>query len=684
MPLTAAECKLMRPELVEAYRKVEEQLAQVLRLPSLAKDAAVKAVCDEMDRIGKIMRRDRYRVGFLGRSQIGKSTTVNTVLDYPVCVEGSASATTSSVTRVHTSAGAAPTCRLHFMTRRDFQERRKDLCELLGLSAFAVAPNKDHDELRRENDQLIREIADLREKQKRPGPGGRAAAPDTDKEADLKYFERLLRSFNQFGAQQVGEAAVVSDQPFDQRNSFTSHLAGDAATPYLLLREVELGLPLELLGENLEVIDLPGLGARLAADDKLTEAYLKELDGALIFQSSEQVAAKEAYRLLTKLLNQFDGMAGRVWMVVTKMDGLTPAKLYGDDANKRTLLDNLAQTLGDNGIPHEQTLMVSNLFYKRLAESDGPIDAARYKDILGVDVADGKPVMPKEFDRVPHLRDAFAEVLKDGGIGKVREVIRHDLERMVRQRVQEDVRAGLRRVSSELGRVVTFAKERAKLNHDDFINAMEWVNRVSETADELARGRTVEAPARELKARLHELFNRLCSPTASKQEDLPRRHEAYARALRDETRRRAFTETLPKFQTAARQVLEGHVRKAPLRAVSLPQRGTVPEALAALFTDDLQARDWYETQLELFSVPLYPADKRPYLPPDAYREIMGDKIDAVVYQLADTMEQRVIGHLRALERDLEQLGSNEANVDRNGSAAYDQILTGLRGAIHGA
>ena len=75
--------------------------------------------------------------------------------------------------------------------------------------------------------------------------------------------------------------------------SYTNHPKEEAAYPYLLLHQVEIGYQTDQISTKIELIDLPGLGARLFSDDLLTETFLPHSTGRCVFQSSEQVAAKD-------------------------------------------------------------------------------------------------------------------------------------------------------------------------------------------------------------------------------------------------------------------------------------------------------------------------------------------------------------------------------------------------------
>ena len=250
---------------------------------------------------------------------------------------------------------------------------------------------------------------------------------------------------------------------------------------YTLLAEVELGFPGRGLSPLLEIIDLPGLGARLESDDQLTLTYLPRLHGALIFQSTEQVKTKEAYSLLAKLQENYRRLKGRVWLVVTKFDSLSGEHRNGDSL-KRTILDHLNDTLSYHHIPPEQVLLVGNEFYKRLNE-EGRDKTAMYRELLNLEISpEGDPVMPEKFGRHAQMAKAFEEVMHDGGIDRIRRVIGESLAQEVQEQVRRSVREDLREIARELAALVERAKDRAAMDRPGFDNAMKWMKPVAELA----------------------------------------------------------------------------------------------------------------------------------------------------------------------------------------------------------
>jgi hypothetical protein len=119
--LKADECELMSPELVTRYNNLATLFNEAVLLPRLA--AQVKQMmfaparaegesgeqadyreAQSLKWIADRLGRERIQVGFLGRNQIGKSATLNGILDVDKgrapSEEGNLKATTSVITRI--------------------------------------------------------------------------------------------------------------------------------------------------------------------------------------------------------------------------------------------------------------------------------------------------------------------------------------------------------------------------------------------------------------------------------------------------------------------------------------------------------------------------------------------------------------------------------------------------------
>ena len=124
--LTAAECPLLRDapaikvaDLVEAFNQLVRQIGTLGQgqFAYLLNRQDVQGIIDDLQRVRDLLTRPRYRVGFLGTSQAGKSTTFNNVLQEVLAQSGIGDATTSLIMphpphRRHTRRCASSRCAL--------------------------------------------------------------------------------------------------------------------------------------------------------------------------------------------------------------------------------------------------------------------------------------------------------------------------------------------------------------------------------------------------------------------------------------------------------------------------------------------------------------------------------------------------------------------------------------------
>ena len=84
MPVDRALSKLMTEAHAKAYDDLEAQFTKVeIGLPHLWARSEVKDLTNRLAALKQQMERPRYLVGLLGRSQVGKSTVLNSVLNAP-------------------------------------------------------------------------------------------------------------------------------------------------------------------------------------------------------------------------------------------------------------------------------------------------------------------------------------------------------------------------------------------------------------------------------------------------------------------------------------------------------------------------------------------------------------------------------------------------------------------------
>jgi Dynamin family len=734
MPLNRDKCRLMTDDLIGRFENLERVLARVREeLPKLwatsgsnqtGKDKpefepeshTPRELAEDLEEIRSLMERERYYVGFLGRSQIGKSSTLNRIVGYEIATSGAGKAATSTATRLYRMADEKlrddlpldeqQFVTLHFMNSEEYGRRKAELCKHLKLKV------EDEAELL---ESLTAEIASM------------AAGKLDELSEDRKYFARLLRTYVKFGREYVREPRRSEPGLFTDRHKYTNHPEDCDEWLYLLLREVEIEFATQELSPKIELVDLPGLGARLAADDQLTLGYLRMLNGALVFQSTEHVAVREAYMLVTDLRKRFDNLKNRVWMVVTKFENLTedhwgiPADPARGLAGRPSILDNLAKTLEENTISDEQALLVANEFHKDLGRPGPGLRAPVPADIrtwfrlsMG---PDGQPEIPKKFEDEPVLGRAYREhVLVDGGIGRLRDLIQRELAELVEAEVRAEVSKKLERVRRGLAAQVSYAHDLAQMDTGSVTNVVFWETRLQQLKQSLTRDKDLENDGRQLKGDLLTKFQvDFCPPDLLIEADrLAEKHRRYAEALRDEALARSrplltraydkVSAGLKAIEAAAVEKRIGPVvlsgfpsppaawegkKKEEMETAWVPRRGggswdslqgdAATSRVAHIDGGgDAQRHGWYELELRaLENVELFRDGEEVLMTDDDYRALMPKKIAAVVHQVVHTVDARIIGNLDRLERELAWIDRSKENVDRDDLTAYKRILDEL-------
>jgi hypothetical protein len=683
MPLDRSKCRLMTDALIKAFDHVEAQFDRVrANLPHLARREDLGRLWAELKSLQVRMERPRYYVGFLGRSQVGKSSTLNSVLrarpgEEP-CTGGQGAPATSTATRIYRreNAGvngdaAGHACRLRYLTPTQFKARRAGLCEALGFHV-----EEPDGRIVEELDALIHKAGATPEEDYGPRP-----AAEGDKVEDYRFFRRLLRSYREFAGATIREAAAEEEGRFELRAEYTNHPDGDRASKYTLLRQVEIAYRSDIISEKIELIDLPGLGARMRADDLLTEGFLPDLDGALIFQSSEQVASKEAYDLLTKLGELYPRMRGRVWMVITKADALTHDHYgYGKETS---IFDHIRKTMDDKRVPLSQVLMVGNVFHRKVVGVDGepagPIDPSRVCDLLNLERdAQGHPKLPEGFTRHPELRAAFEEVMRDGGIGRLRQVIGERLAEEVEREVRDEVEGRLRSIRKRLAGLVRSARDAARMDRSSFNAAVSWSVGLQILIQDLARDRAIiEAPATAMGNHLVEVFQGICPDELEiSHKRLRASHAMYAEVLQETLREECRANFLPRVHGRVSERLGALEQKHG--KVRLDGRdGPVATWEDRRSSDEEQLRCLEGIGAGFLAPDLFPNDEAPSLDDDHYRDVMPRKIRAVTHRAAFAAGLRLRGHLDEMIEGLSLLKKAEGDSDSKDPRPYDEILRDL-------
>ena len=703
MPLKATDCKLL-PDgspLPKLYNEVERLLGAAKTEFANALDAKqVAKVQHAVEEAKELLTRDRYRVGFLGPSQLGKSTSLNNVVKAKLSSSGGGGPATSTVSRFRPHPVGTPAkATLQYLSSVNFQRRRYALANCLdkacpGLELKCPSPNpaKAHDAMQTENVEFLSKL-DVRlaedERSKRRGIPTircrrRTSLPTRTCTRSPGFCERFRPTAANSCSSRAHEVTVPLDAKRDLSEQicvYTNHQADAAGNPNDLLWQVQVDFPTADASPKIELIDLPGLGVSRESDDLTTLAFMDELDGALVFTMARQSRDSTVMKILKRLYGDPDNrwefskpreaLAGRVWMVVTFVEGLTEEQ-YGIIGNsKEMFLDHLSKTLDEFNVDKRHALFVGNQFHRKLVEDKQPL-AALHQHVMNLKLgSDGQPILPPKFKDHPELEKGFLAVLQDGGIQRVRDVIADELAVEVQAVVCRHVAQTLRKAATDLAQHIDTVRKAGTFGHKEFAAAQSW----AVAAHRIAGDRSIDDPAhpafRELltqagrvftgvKKQLRTEFGTIAVQSIGNLRDL---HEGYAWYLTGKGVQQSgavvkelFGWVCQRFTDAGKNIL----------AVPIDGQERPDEALHANLEKDGEGEtfDWCLAPFHSIADPLFfpsrreEAGGRP-LSFEQYQKIMLFKIDAATHETAHRAVTRSKMRLKEIRDRLAFLARKE-------------------------
>ena len=474
--LTLAVCPLLTKDgaaVVDRFNQAARLFREIeQKYPALLERADVKDRALKLDGIRVRLLRKQYLVGFLGTTQSGKSTTFNNILgvndmDAPA-ESGVAGATTSAITRLLKTDGDDHSLKLRYLSEAEFQAKRAALIEVMEGNKHWT------------NAEIL---SDLHEKRNRL-KNGKASAEKGGADvlpADLDALECLLRSYEKFKGTHVREVGQEQTVPYAERSKYLNHAATRGSkvelSPNFLLKDAVIAFRTDRIPRQLEIIDLPGLGASGAVDTLLTMEFLGELDGAFVFISAERIENLDVERILARLKKHYEAkLLSRVWIVFTKFDGLGKNHLFGNKAGQ-TIVNTLKRFLDSHRIPMEQICLTSNrIFDKRRPDGLVPRETA----VALLEGISSEAPIPPAFQAHPHLKQAFENLLNDGGVSQVRDLIANVLPREVAKEARQQADESLTTLLDDLQRIIEIEKQRQASNPAELLDAVNCWYRVRE------------------------------------------------------------------------------------------------------------------------------------------------------------------------------------------------------------
>ncbi len=466
-PLDAEQCKLLKrfPDKLAPVLAVYNQAVEFARKladkypTTYALDITQEAVAKLAETREKLTT-PRFKVGFLGPFQCGKSTVMNKLLGQDISAIGYGPACTSVITRlIVTPNQPAPELKLQYFTTAGYRERRNTLCE------WARVSNPEG-----------RTEAQLLESLKTHTPDARGdTARRPVRQKDIPYLRALLQSYESHKSRDIVRAdALVEKVAYADKdrllrhdpNATENHIPADQS---LLVAESSITFATDQVDAELELIDCPGLGSGRSVDDLLTGEYIKHLDGALVFVRANAMDSADVNEILGKLRAKFgDDLRARVWVVVNQMD--VPerhAKIGG--TNGKTTFDAIVDLMRENKIPLSQVCLACNGIFQQAVAAGGT--APRIGALAKIDLTpdDDAAVKGKLH---PELVAAYEELLKDGSISRLRGLMREKVGPSVAAQILVKAGADANRALAELKYALANAEKPA--NEQELGDAADW------------------------------------------------------------------------------------------------------------------------------------------------------------------------------------------------------------------
>jgi hypothetical protein len=420
VPLAPADCPLVSdPALLELFNGVVRRVRLIADTPESFRQEAIRQIVTDCGTVRARLARGPLQVGFFGAFSVGKSSTINSIIDASgeqwAIPTGVGDPAFGSVVRIRPLASGENTLTLRYLTPTEYQGRRSRLLEEIGIDPTLG------------DLEVLRELA---------GDGSPAQRPTAS-------ARLLLESYSAHGSRLVGEPAREEVVPFAKR-------AGPLGSPptrypaHLLLRDLVIAYRTDFLSPQVELIDVPS--------DAVADEVLPDLDGAVVLAtvvSPPDQSLADIWNMLRSRL-QSDA-SGRIWSVLTRFDGLRETDLHGGEG-QGTIFDAIERFLERLEIPAERLCLVSNRIYRAWREQTlrGVPDLAVTDAIGGMLGLAGQDLVPAQLQERPALLSAYQALRKDGGIGRLRRLLSDIMPREVERDLAQWARARLERIEASL------------------------------------------------------------------------------------------------------------------------------------------------------------------------------------------------------------------------------------------
>jgi len=649
--LTAPDCPLLvedpaGAELIALANACGQQFNEISNSPVagvLNRDDG-KKLLGRYDKIRELLTRSHYRVGFLGTSSAGKSTIFNRVLQETVAESGSGQATTSLPSRLR-RRDEGRKCILQYMTDDQYRDRLKKLCLEVGIGSIPDA----EDELLAMVNQLRPSVAGGEDNSQRP-----------IRQDDIVYLKSFLDCYRGHRSKVRPGPAATLDVPFDNRAEYINHSYlknANQSSDSMLLSEAQLFIPNKNLPERLELCDLPGLNASRSVDTIVTRDFIHQhLDGALLFvNAADNMANAVVKDILGRLTYRYgENLSGRAWVVFNKSDTLTQPH-YFPGAGQRSVFDNILDLIRESKIPVTQVCFTSSRLIDDAQEAGGTLNRAKAADRLTL----GNDPIPSTLP--PDLLNVWEELVKDGGVSRLRHLILHEIAHSVAAQIRQSARVDLTRLAEDITFLAEAEKRRRTGGPALRQKAVTCRNTVLWLRQGLA-GRASDFPVlAELRDHLRAKLAQLLCPDekhASTLKTMPpgkleQQFHIDARNLDETLIDMLSNEVIDKVFQKVGEHLD------PLPAIPIGRYGGVGEAWQEFRRIDRTDEGWQNQAFPSFNSDEVLAGLggrgHQHFDGETYLDLMGDKVRVAVAQLVHGLRSRLRLRLGELEAELDRL-----------------------------
>jgi len=657
-PLTPPDCPLLvhdpaGGELIALANACGQQFNDISAGPVagvLSRDDG-KKLQSRYEKIRDLLTRSHYRVGFLGTSSAGKSTIFNRVLQETVAESGSGQATTSLPSRLRRRVEGRR-CILQYMTDDQYRDRLKKLCLEVGIGSVPES-----------EDDLAAMVGQLRP----TAVGSDDNSQRPVRQDDIAYLKSFLDCYRGHRSKvRPGEPATL-DIPFDKRADYINHSylkSSNESSDSLLISEAQLFIPNDNLPDRLELCDLPGLNASRSVDTIITRDFIhQQLDGALLFvNAADNMANAVVKDILGRLNHRYgESLSGRAWVVFNKSDTLTKPHYY-PGVGQRSVFDNILDLIRESKIPVTQVCFTSSRLIDDALAAGGTLDRAKAADRLTL----GDDPIPSTLP--PDLRPVWEELVKDGGVSRLRHLILHEIAHSVAAQIRQSAKAELTRLAEDVTFLVEAEKRRRTGGPALRQKAVTCRNTVLWLRQGLA-GRASDFPVlAELRDHLRSKLALLLCPDEKHANTLKGMPPAKLEQ-QFHIDARNLDETL--VDLLANEVIDKVFQKVgehldPLPAVPVGRYGGVGEAWQEFRRVDRTDDGWQHAAFPSFASDEVLASLggrgHQHFDGETYLDLMGDKVRVAVAQLVHGLRTRLRSRLGELESELDRLLAVDAKV----------------------